>query len=270
VSNRLHPAVRPPHPLIFAHRGGCALAPENTIAAFDRGLQAGADGLELDVRLAHDGVPVVHHDVDLDRCTDGTGPLSAKTAAELARVDAGHRFGPDGRSLWRGRGVRIPTLDEVLRRYPRIPLIVEIKTYSGDAAHAVVRCIVDAGALPSVCVAAFDIETLRIIRELAPTLATSAAQREVRSAMYGSWVGLRPRRPAYRAVQVPEGSGRLRVVSPRFIRAVHGAGVPIQVWTVNREDDMRRLFDWGVDGLITDRPDLAVDVRNAWLRRRHP
>ena len=106
-------------PLIFAHRGGCALGPENTIAAFDLGLPAGADGLELDVHLSADGVPVVHHDATLDRTTSHTGPLAARTAAELARVDAGYRFAANGGFPFRNQGVGIPSLRDVLGRYRR-------------------------------------------------------------------------------------------------------------------------------------------------------
>src|SRR5918993_5274427 len=96
------------HPLVFAHRGGCALGPENTIAAFDLGMGAGADGLEFDVHLSSDGLPVVHHDDTLDRTTSGSGPIAARTAAELARIDAGCRFGQSGSFPFRGQGIGIP------------------------------------------------------------------------------------------------------------------------------------------------------------------
>src|SRR6186997_386013 len=101
-------------PLVFAHRGGCALGPENTIAAFDLGLAAGADGLELDVHLSADGVVVVHHDETLDRTTGGAGPLVRLTARELAAVDAAYNFERGGAHPFRGQGIGIPTLREVL------------------------------------------------------------------------------------------------------------------------------------------------------------
>ena len=113
-------------PLVFAHRGGCALGPENTLAAFDLGIAAGADGLELDVHLSADGVLVVHHDDLLDRTTNATGPLAALTAAELARVDAGCRFVGTGDFPFRSQGVSIPTLRDVLRRYPDVRMIIEM------------------------------------------------------------------------------------------------------------------------------------------------
>src|SRR5678815_944901 len=101
-------------PQVFAHRGGCELGPENTIAAFDIGMSTGADGLELDVHLSVDGVVVVHHDKTLDRTTNGSGPIAARTADELARVDAGYWYKRGGEYPFRGRGIGVPTLREVL------------------------------------------------------------------------------------------------------------------------------------------------------------
>jgi glycerophosphoryl diester phosphodiesterase len=268
VAAPISPGVLPPHPLIYAHRGGCALAPENTIAAFDRGMEAGADGFELDVRVSRDGIPIVHHDPDLGRCTDGRGPIAALTAAELASIDAGHYFDPENGYPWRGRGIAIPTLEAVLRRFPNASIIAEVKTYTGDAARAVARSVIDAAAVDRVCIGGFDIATMRAVRAFAPELVTGAAQTEVRGALYRSWAGLRPWRPRYRAMHVPEAVGRTRIVTPRFIARLHAAGIPVQVWTVNEEPNMVRLLDWGVDGLISDRPDLAVVVRDRWMRTR--
>ena len=238
------------------------------MTGFDLGIAAGADGLELDVHLAADGIPVVHHDPDLDRCTDVTGPIAARTADELAHVDAGFRFGEDAGFPWRGRGVGVPTLSAVLARYSDVPLIIEIKTPSPKAPQAVVDAIRSAAAVGRVCVGSFNFDTLRAVRTIEPSLATSASRPEGQRALYRSWWGLGVGRVPYRAFQVPEQSGRLRVVSPRFIRAAHRANLAFQVWTVNDEADMRRLLDWGVDGLISDRPDEAVRVRNDWARLR--
>ena len=102
---------------MFAHRGGCALGPENTIAAFDIGMSTGADGLELDVHLSSDGVVVVHHDNTLDRTTSGSGPIAARTARELERLDAGYWFMQGQQYPFRGLGIGVPTLREVLARY---------------------------------------------------------------------------------------------------------------------------------------------------------
>ncbi|MGE3404939.1 MAG: glycerophosphodiester phosphodiesterase, partial [Vicinamibacterales bacterium] len=256
-----------PGPLVFAHRGGRALAPENTLLAFDTGLAAGADGLECDVRLSADGVPVVIHDETLDRTTDLTGPVRARTAAELARADAAARFEQDGRRPWQGQGVGIPTLAEVLRRYPDRRIVVEMKDHLPDLGTAVAAILRrDGGDLERLCIGGFGARPVEACRQALPGVTSSAHVREVRRALYASWMGWPVRSRAYGGYQVPETRGRLRVVSRRFIRAVHRAGHHVQVWTVNDEADMRRLLDWGVDALITDVPGVAatlVDARRA-------
>ena len=259
-----HAFFESPRALVFAHRGGAALAPENTIAAFDRGLEAGADGIELDVRASRDGIVVVHHDGTLDRTTNQTGRVDALDARELARVDAGYRFVQGDRHSFRGLGVGVPTLADVLRRHRDCRVIVEMKINSAEFAAAVVEVVRSADAMDRVCLGSFGRRALRAARQLAPTLATSAAREEVRWALYRSWCRWPVKRPAYAGYQVPERAEATRVVSPAFVRHSHAAGLGVQVWTVDTEADARRLLEWGVDGLISDRPDLVVPfVRSA-------
>ena len=247
--------------LIYAHRGGAALAPENTIAAFDNGMALGADGLEFDVRLSSDGIPVVHHDPTLDRTTSGRGPLGALTADELAGLDAGHRFvDASGAFPFRGHGIGVPRLDDVVQRYPDAPLIIEMKDDTDAIAEAVLDVLRRAGAIERAILASFYTRPVHAVRRLCPDARTGASSPEVRRALYGAWAGLSPRRPPYVGFQIPEKSGALRIVSPRFVRAVKKSGLSVAVWTVNEEADMRRLLQWGVDGLITDRPDVAVPL----------
>ena len=262
-----HAGVRSPRrPLVFAHRGGRALGPENTVVAFDLGMAAGADGLEFDVHLAADGRVVVIHDPTLDRSTDEFGPVGARTSAELAAVHATPRFGIDLEQAWTGARAGLPTLDAVLARYPEARCIIEMKGERPELAPAVVAAVRSADAEERVCLGSFSTAVLAAARAAAPQIATSASREEALRALQRSWIGLSPGRAVpYRALQVPETAGRLTVVSRRFLRAVHRAGCAVQVWTLNEEADMRRLFDWGVDGIITDRPDLAVRVRDAWM-----
>jgi len=251
---------------VFAHRGGCALGPENTIAAFDRGLDTGADGLELDVRLSADGVVVVCHDETLERTTDASGPVSAHTAAELSRVDAGYHFTDHaGRHPFRGQGVNIPTLRDVFKRYPDIPIIVEMKPDTEDMGLAVAAEVVAADAVERVCAAGYGSRSLAATRSVLPGMASSANRMEVRLALYRSWAGWPARRASYGGYQVPEHAGSLRVVSPRFIRHAHRAGLEVQVWTVDEADDMRRLLGWGANALISNRPDVAVTIRDQFV-----
>jgi glycerophosphoryl diester phosphodiesterase len=253
-------------PGVFAHRGGASLAPENTIAAFDAGLRAGADGLELDVHLSSDGVPVVIHDPSLDRTTNATGMVAARTARELAQLDAGAWFpSPQAATFpFRGLGIGVPSLADVLARYPATPTIIEMKVDTEDCGRRVAAVVRVAGAADRVCLAGFGVRSARGARAALREAATSACHTEVRWALYRSWVGWAWRPRGYGGFQVPERAGRLRVVSPRFVACAHRCGLAVQVWTVDDGDDMARLLEWGVDGLISNRPDLAVSVRDAW------
>jgi len=235
------------------------LRPENTLAAFEHGLALGADGLEFDVQLSGDGMVIVHHDATLERTTSGTGRLSSLTAAQLAEIDAGHRF-TDGRSPgfpFRGRGLGVPTLREVLRRH-QVPLIIELKSSSPALASKTIEEVRLAGAVERVSLGSFYYRVLRAARACEPRIATGASQEETRWALYRSWVGWPLGRTAYREFQVPERSGRTTIVSRQFIAHAHRAEVTVKVWTVDDRADIDRLLDWGVDAIITDRPDVAA------------
>src|SRR5262245_59303720 len=224
----MHPFFTSSRPLVFAHRGGSALAPENTMAAFANGLALGADGIELDVRLSADGSVVVHHDATVDRTTAGTGVVAAMSQAELARLE-------------------VPLLADVFGEFPDARVIVELKVNDRELAAAAVDVIRRANAVGRVCLGAFGQRVLNAVRLLEPAIATSAGREEVRWALYRSWV----RRPSYRVpysgFQVPECSGATRIVSKRFIDMAHRADLAVQVWTVDDENDARRLLSWGVD-----------------------
>lgn len=263
-------------PLVYAHRGGSALRPENTIASFDHGLSLGADGLEFDVRLSRDGVVVVHHDATLERTTNGRGSLASCSAEELGHVDAGHWFTPvdknrakgsDAASYpYRGQGHSVPRLQQVLSRYPGVPLIIELKVNDPELARRTIQEIRAAKAIDRVAIGSFGWRVLRAVRAIEPGIPTGASREEVRLALYRSWVRWPLGNEAYREFQVPEKSGPTRVVSRNFIKHAHRAGLPVKVWTVNDPADMQRLLEWGVDALISDRPDLAVSAVSAHSR----
>ncbi len=263
------PVFASKQPLVFAHRGGARLAPENTLPAFANGLSLGADGLELDVQLSADGIPVVIHDHTLDRTTDRSGPVSGLAAAELERLDAGFRFERDGGYPYRGQGIGIPLLDDVLAAHRHARVIIEMKGGQPELARAVGNAIRKADAVWRTCVGSFYQGSIDAIRAEFPEVITSASQEEARWTLHRSWVRWpwMKERP-YSAFQVPERAGRMRVVSQAFLRHVHREGHFVQVWVVNESDDVRRLLDWGVDGIISDRPDIAVETRNDWLAHR--
>jgi glycerophosphoryl diester phosphodiesterase len=240
-----HSFFRSSRPLVFAHRGGAALAPENTMAAFDHAVSLGVDGLELDVRLSSDGEVVVHHDRTLERTTPLRGAVAARPASELVRAG-------------------VPTLRSVLERHRAVRVIVEMKVNRGEFGLKVLETVRDAGALDRVCLGSFGRGVLRAVRRAAPAVATSAAREEVRWALYRGWCRWPVSGARYGGYQVPECAGRTRVVSPQFVHDAHRFGLAVQVWTVNDLGEARRLVDWGVDALITDRPDLMVPLVAAW------
>ena len=259
------------HPLVFAHRGGCALGPENTLATFDAGLACGADGLELDVQLSSDGLLVVCHDTTLDRTTVESGRVADRTAAQLTSIQAGREFrhpavGGGTAAFADVRLTVIPTLQAVFARYPDTRIIVEMKVDTDEMGEALANEVRAAGATHRVCAAGAGLRSLRAARRALPEMASSASSPEVRLALYRSWARWPVSRVAYGGYQVPEYAGVTRVVSPRFIQDSQRAGLPVQVWTVDDEQDMRRLLTWGADALITNRPDVAVKVRDEMTR----
>jgi glycerophosphoryl diester phosphodiesterase len=227
----------------------------------------GADGLEFDVHLSRDNVVVVHHDATVDRTTNGRGPIASLTADELENLDAGYNFGRPARP-YRGQTGGVPRLESVLRRYRTAWLIIELKVNDPELAHRTIDLVRAAGALDRVALGSFGTRVLHAARAYDPPILTGASREETRLALYRSWVRWPVRQPKYDAFQVPEYAGSTRVVSPRFVEYAHDVGIAVQVWTVNDAADMRRLLAWGVDGIISDRPDTAVEVVQG-LPQRH-
>lgn len=261
-------------PRNIGHRGAAGLAPENTRAAFEEGLRQGADWLELDVHESRDGQVVVIHDERVDRTTDGQGAVAELSLQELKALDAGYRFTPDGsRFPFRGQGVTIPTLEEVLRAFAQARFIVEMKPGDPEFAARVIDVIDRAGARERVVLAGFDDAVVRRARQLAPDVPTSMTQGEamrmqvmLRLGLGGFW------RPPARVAQLPERYKGVPIVTEALIRLAHRLGVPVHVWTVNDVGDMRRLAALGVDGVITDYPDrmAAVLAERAAATRDEP
>jgi glycerophosphoryl diester phosphodiesterase len=248
ASDAALPYFSPPTPRVFAHRGLATGVPENTLAAFARALDAGAVYLESDVRATSDGVAVLSHDADFRRLTGDRRTLASLPSWELEEHDL------DGHV--------VPTLGEALHRFPTARFNLDIK--SADAIGPTVRAIQEAGAIERVLVGSFD-EARRTaaVRQL-PGVATSASSRIAARALVAVRSGL-PRTAArvlngVHAVQLPETAGGVRMVSPRTVLGFHRAGVEVHVWTVNAASSMRRLLGWGVDGIVTDRADVAVSV----------
>lgn len=245
-------------PAVIAHRGGSGLRPENTMVAFEHAHALGVDALECDVHLSRDGEVVVIHDATLERTTDGAGPVSSFSAAELAHVDAGAKFDAAAGFPYRGRGIGVPRLADLLTRFDRTPIVIEIKGERTETAEAAMDVIRRAGALDRVIVGGFSRTALDAARRIEPGLVTSASRVEVQSAMRRAWVWMRPAAPAYQLFQIPLRFGGRQVLRPYMVRAARRASLPVQAWIVDTPEDMRLVLSWGVTGLITDRPDIAI------------
>lgn len=272
--------------LAFGHRGSARLWPENTLRAFRGAVAVGAPALEMDLRATADGEIVVCHDATVDRTTDGRGPVSAHSLAQLSELDAGHWFvpghgaesgGPDGPYPLRGAGgddLRLPTLQAVLTEFPDTLLTMELKEGPPDApslAAGVARLLADHGRHDDVVVSAFDDAVLRDFRRVAPTVPTGTSAAEIAAFWQARDLpvvapGTRP--PV--AFQVPITYEGVEVVTPAFVADARAGGVAVHVWTVDDADAMRWLLDLGVDGIMSDRPDRLVEVLRerdaAWHR----
>ena len=259
-----HKTVHGEWPVNLAHRGASSLAPENTIEAFRLAVEAGAGGLELDVHLTRDGHVVVLHDATVDRTTDGTGPVSEMTIDELCGFDAGYNFSLDGgRSRpYRGRGVRVPTLEEVISEFPGVAVNIDIKAGRPGIEATVLGVLREAEALGRVLVVSTPHATVKRFRKLSGGhVSTGASKWEIGVFYLLSRLRLyRLVRPAYDALQVPLRHRGITLVTSRFIRAAHDRGVRVDVWTINQANEMRRLLDLGADVIMTDRPRTLAEV----------
>ncbi len=265
----LHPVLAG-SPLLIAHRGGAGLAPENTMAAFLAASERWhSDMIELDVRASADGRCVVIHDPTVDRTTDGSGQVASFTYDELCRFDAGYHFTSHGGRTFpfRGRGVTIPTIEDVFAALPHMRFTIEVKA---GAAQSPLFDAIDRFACAARVIAAGMHDRDRDLFHR-HTGAVSASTEQVRAWMYrhliglGRWAGLRAD-----VVQVPERAEGMRIVTPRFVRALHGRGILVHVWTINEAEDMRRLLACGVDGIVSDRPDVLAEVLHDVAGRRLP
>lgn len=241
------------HPIRLAHRGSRTLWPENTAYAFHQAVGLGYRYIETDVRLTRDGVVVILHDATLERTTDGRGPVAELDWVDLAGVDAAYHHRPgDGWPL-RGTGVGIPTLDEILATFPAVHFNLDLKAPRME--WAVAEVIRRHAAEDRMLIGSFHDHRLRRFRRITRgAVATSAGPAEA-SAL---WLASRTRRrgpTAPDAYQVPLQAGPMRL-DVRMIDTAHAAGAQVHVWTINDADEMRRLLGIGVDGIITDRPDI--------------
>ncbi|NOZ27924.1 MAG: glycerophosphodiester phosphodiesterase [Chloroflexi bacterium] len=241
----------PERPLVFAHRGAKAVAPENTIPAFLKAAEMGADGVELDVQFSSDGALVVIHNMTLDETTDGHGRVTSHTLEELKRLDAGSWFAPEF------AGTRLCTLEEALDAIgDRLLVNIEMKSFSmgnDGMAEEVARIIQQRDLYDQVLVSSFNPFTLRRLKKVDPRIETGLLYAPGLP-VYLSRAWLRPwaRPDALHPEYV--------MVDEAYMQWARRKGYPVNVWTVNEPDDMRRMIDLGVNIIITDYPDRLLEL----------
>lgn len=245
-----------PVPLALSHRGFAPDGRENTLAAMQAAIDLGFAYLEIDVQTTRDGVVMVFHDEHLDRVTNGTGRVADRTAAELAKVKV--------------RGIDpIPTLSEVLKRWPQVRLNVDVK--DDASVQPFVDAIEAAGAHDRVLVASFsDRRRLRVLRALSRPTASSAGRvvsaliRAAAPVGLARWVA---RVARVDCLQIPRHYRGVPVVTRRFVQRCAAADLPVHVWTINDAAEMEELLSFGVGGLVSDRADVLAEVmqkRGQW------
>lgn len=267
TSNRLNRLLArwPKRPWIIAHRGASGLAPENTLTAFILAAEQGADWIELDLRLTKDGHVVVCHDATVNRTTNGKGPIDQYSLAELQALDAGYSFSSDGGKTFpfRGLGLRIPTLEEVIAVLPeRVGLNVEIKSAPWDPAkqqrgQAIAQRLAELvrqrpELQERLLASSFDARVLTTLRQLAPdlplglcTIPLTPLPQQLQATLAGGF-------DAFHPMDIGFDEHGAAVLA-----TAHLSGLLVNVWTVDTESRARELALLGVDGIITDFPELA-------------
>jgi glycerophosphoryl diester phosphodiesterase len=257
-----HPYCTHQRPLAFGHRGAAGIAPENTLVSFKKALDAGVDGLELDIHPSKDGVPIVIHDDTLERTTNGRGLVRETPLAALRELDAGHGFTTDGTSFpFRGKGEKVPTLEEVFEMSGEKRLNVDFKETSPAMEHEVDRLIERFGARDRVLVCSSDDRLAPVVRKRFAGMATSACTREVAALVLLGFIGLgRFVVPRVNALQIPRSHLGIPVLTERVVALAHRRDMDVHVWTVNDEAGMKHCLELGVDGIMSDFPEKLVDV----------
>lgn len=250
--------------LTLAHRGGKGLYPENTILAFEKAREMGVDVLEIDVHPTKYGKIVVIHDDTVDRTTNGKGKVRELTYEEIEKLDAAYNFSKDGGKTFpfRGKGIKIPLLSQVLSKFNDMRISIEIKESDGNTEEKVLDLIEKYDMEDKVIVASENYEILKKVRELNPKIATSMSEKEVRN-FYISFITFVPLnfyKAKGDALMIPTEAEGKNLSTKRFINAAHSKGLKVIYWTINDEEKMRELIKLGVDGIITDYPDKLMRV----------
>lgn len=251
------------YPLVIAHQGGDEVWPGDTLFAYQNAAALGVDVLEMDIHISLDGVLVLMHDEKVDRTTDGTGEIESMTLAELKQLDAGYDWSLDeGQTFpFRGQGITVTTLEEVFQAFPEKHMTIEIKKSNASMVRPFCELIRKYEMQDKVLVASFYDDKIKEFRAECPEVATSSAKQETTVFVLLSKAFLSGfYSPKFLSLQVPEESGGITVMTEAFVRAAHARGLAVEVWTINDKETMQKLISWGVDGIMTDRPDILMEL----------
>jgi len=252
------------YPLVIAHADdtGQGLWPGSTMLFLKGVAGLGVDMLELDVNMTKDGHIVVMHDNTVDRTTNGTGKISDLSLAEIRELEVGGNWTQDeGQTFpYRGEGLQVPTLEEVFLRFPDYPMNIEIKQEDPSMVEPFCDLLREHEMEEKVLVPSFSDKAMTEFRTICPEVATAGSSSEVRNFVLLNFALLSNLlSPQYDAFQVPQSSSNIPVVIPSFVNTAHDRNLQVHVWTVNDPDDMLRLTEMGVDGIMTDRPDILLE-----------
>lgn len=253
-------------PLVIAHQGGDGIWPGDTLYAFEKAVEIGVDVLEMDAHITRDGAIVLMHDEEVDRTTEGTGLIENMTLDELKQLDAAYQWSNDGGKTfpYRGQGILVPTLEELFEKFPQMRYVIEIKLTQNPIDQPLCDLIRQYDMQDKVMVASFHDEVMQHFRETCPEIATSASRTEVRNFVLLGKVFLSGFiAPKYQSIQPPydpKDSLNIPIMTERFIREAHAKNIKVEPWTVDDPVLMKQYIEWGVDGIMTDRPDLMIEV----------
>ena len=253
-------------PLVIAHQGGDGVWPGDTLSAFEKAVEIGADVLEMDAHITKDGQIVLMHDEKVDRTTDGTGLIENLSLSELKKLDAAYQWSNDeGKTFpYRGQGIQVPTLEELFQKFPQIRYVIEIKLTQNPIDKPLCDLIRKYSMQDKVVIASFHDQAMQDFRKTCPEVATSASRGEVTKFVLLGKVFLSGLiAPGYQSIQPPydpSESMNIPIMTKRFIREAHAKNVAVEPWTVDDPQLMKQYIEWGVDGIMTDRPDLMIEV----------
>ena len=255
-----------PRPLVIAHQGGDGVWPGDTLYAYEHAADIGADVLEMDAHMTKDSQIVLMHDEKVDRTTDGSGLIEDLTLSQLKQLDAAYKWSnDDGKTFpYRGQGIQVPTLEELFQKFPQIRYVIEIKLTQNPIDKPLCDLIRKYSMQDKVVIASFHDQAMQDFRKTCPEVATSASRGEVTKFVLLGKVFLSGLiAPHYQSIQPPydpSESMNIPIMTKRFIREAHAKNIAVEPWTVDDPQLMKQYIQWGVDGIMTDRPDLMIGV----------